>query len=154
MRGKKRGYAAPKTLYPAKFRTDPAGTLNEHRIRQQCHFACCLTPKLATVPISVLADSCRASACTLDTQNRPAWHKIAHPQLCRAPFSYCISNIRHAAINSDQNPQPVDEQEAADAVEQDDGAALPRRSDSRAERHAGERLSTTLSRLSPRERWS
>jgi Pyruvate formate lyase-like len=44
------------------------------------------------------------------------------------------------------------EQEATVALEQDDGAVLPRRSDSRAERHARELLSTTLSRLSVLER--
>jgi hypothetical protein len=38
----------------------------------------------------------------------------------------------------------------ADAVEQDDSAALPRRSDGRAERHARERLPTALPRLSSR----
>src|SRR5208282_4273301 len=44
------------------------------------------------------------------------------------------------------------EQEAADALEQDDGAALPRRANRRAERYARRRIPSSLSWLSLRER--
>jgi hypothetical protein len=44
------------------------------------------------------------------------------------------------------------EQETADALEQDDGAALPRRARRRAERHARGRLPEALFQLPPRER--
>src|SRR5271170_5143906 len=44
------------------------------------------------------------------------------------------------------------EQGAADALEQGDGAAVPRRANSGAERYARERLPSSLSRLPPRER--
>src|SRR5215213_7399709 len=44
------------------------------------------------------------------------------------------------------------EQEAADALEQGDGAALPRRADSGAERYTRGRLPSSLSRLPPRKR--
>src|SRR5271165_6403226 len=44
------------------------------------------------------------------------------------------------------------EQEAADALEQGNGATLPRCAHRRAERHARRRLPQALSRLPPRER--
>src|SRR5450631_4549456 len=43
------------------------------------------------------------------------------------------------------------EQEAADALEQGDGATLPRRANSGAQRYARGRLPSSLSRLPPRE---
>src|SRR3954447_806668 len=48
----------------------------------------------------------------------------------------------------------ADDQEAADALEQSDRAALPRRPHGGAERHARGRLPATLSGLPARERWS
>jgi hypothetical protein len=33
---------------------------------------------------------------------------MAHPPGYHARLSYCIANLRHAAVNTDQNPQPVE----------------------------------------------
>jgi len=68
------------------------------------------------------------------------------------PEAHPVKSARCARAADDHFHTIANEQKAADALEQGDGAALPRRADSRAERHARRCFPSSLPRLPPRER--
>src|SRR3954470_19940004 len=45
-----------------------------------------------------------------DAQKPHRRPRIAHRSGYHTGFSYCITNLRHAAVNTGQNPQPVEDQ--------------------------------------------
>ena len=91
-----------------------------------------------------------------NTTSASCWPTSSEPgsagPLCRPAPEWRTDFDRVRGECGQRDHRQTHEQEAADALEQGDGAALPRRAHRGAERHARGRLPSSLSRLPPRKR--